>query len=78
MFSLADCKIEMVLYLLFMMHFSPTTQVSSISVQPTSLLSPAPPHKETEYEHFLRRSLTVMEYLLKRKECALICQGDLS
>lgn len=39
---------------------------------------PPPPHKETKYEHFLQRSPTVMEYLLKREECALICQGDLS
>lgn len=43
---------------------------------PSSLLYP--PHTETKYEQHFLRSLTVMEYLLKREECALICQGDLS
>lgn len=59
------------------------SQICSISVQPASLLlaphPPWPPHEGTKYEqHFLLRSPTVTEYLLKREECALICQGDLS
>lgn len=54
--------------------------ISSHSIFHICAASPLPllPHKETKYEHFLQRSPTVMEYLLKREECALICQGDLS
>lgn len=49
-----------------------------ISVWRTPPLSGGLAESESEYEHFLQRAVTVREYLLKREECALICQGDLS
>lgn len=61
----------------FLIHNENILEAELISVlcPPSSLCWP---QSESEYEHFLQRTVTVSEYLLKREECALICQGDLS